>query len=119
MERKGAFPPAVVVCILIAALSRAAIAQYGGGAGEPNDPYLIYTPEQMNAIGADPNDWDKHFKLMADIDLSAYAGEEFNLIGARGTIDSRSHDIPDVTQPTAFMGVFDGNGHTISNFTYV
>ena len=25
-------------------------AQYGGGTGEPNDPYLIYTAEQMNAI---------------------------------------------------------------------
>ena len=27
-------------------------AQYGGGSGEPNDPYLIYTAEQMNTIGA-------------------------------------------------------------------
>jgi len=27
-------------------------AQYGGGTGEPNDPYLIYTAEQMNEIGA-------------------------------------------------------------------
>ena len=25
-------------------------AQYGGGTGEPNDPYLIYTAEQMNAV---------------------------------------------------------------------
>jgi len=25
-------------------------AQYGGGTGDPNDPYLIYTAEQMNAI---------------------------------------------------------------------
>ena len=74
-------------------------AQYGGGSGEPNDPYLIYTAEQMNAIGANPNDWDKHFKLMADIDLSAYTGTAFNIIGS-------------------FRGVFDGNGHTISNFTY-
>ena len=44
-------------------------AQYGGG--KPNDPYLIYTAEQMNAIGTGANDWDKHFKLMADIELSA------------------------------------------------
>jgi hypothetical protein len=49
-------------------------AKYGGGTGEPNNPYLIYTAEQMNAIGADANDWDKHFKLMADIDLSSYTG---------------------------------------------
>jgi hypothetical protein len=78
-------------------------AQYGGGTGETNDPYLIYTAEQMNAIGANPNDWDKHFKLMADIDLSAYTGTSFNIIGSLYG---------------SFRGVFDGNGKRISNFTY-
>jgi hypothetical protein len=58
----------------------------------------------MNAIGAIPNDWDRHFRLMADIDLSAYTGTRFNIIGL--DIDH------------CFTGVFDGNGHTISNFTY-
>jgi len=71
-------------------------AQYGGGTGEPNDPYLIYTAEQMNAIGAEPNDWDKHFKLMADINLSAYTGTQFNTIG--------------INYHFGFTGVFDGNG---------
>jgi hypothetical protein len=79
-------------------------AQYGGGTGEPNDPYLIYTAEQMNEIGAGPNDWDKHFKLMADIDLSAYKGTDFNIIGTSST--------------NAFSGVFEGNNHKISNFIY-
>ncbi len=79
-------------------------AQFGGGSGEPSDPYLIYDPNQMNAIGADPNTWDKHFKLMADIDLSQFTGTEFNLIG----IDWNS----------PFKGMFDGNGHTISSFNY-
>jgi len=55
--------------------------KYGGGIGEPNHPYLIYTAQQMNAIGADPNDWDKHFELMADIDLAPYAETDFNIIG--------------------------------------
>ena len=27
-----------------------------GGSGEPNDPYLIYTAEQMNEIGANRGD---------------------------------------------------------------
>ncbi|MHC4648577.1 MAG: GLUG motif-containing protein, partial [Planctomycetota bacterium] len=58
----------------------------------------------MNAIGADPCDWDKHFLLTADIDLGGYTGEMFNIIG----------DYPD----NPFTGVFDGNSHTISNFTY-
>jgi len=122
MERKGRFSPTVTICILLLALARLATAQYGGGAGEPNDPYQIYTPEQMNAIGADPNDWDKHFKLMADIDLSAYAGDEFNLIGSdrrpsRGTRGMRMEVLGETT-PASFTGVFNGNGHTISNFSY-
>jgi len=78
-------------------------AKYGGGTGESNDPYLIYTSKHLNTIGANPDDWDKHFKLMADIDLSAYTGTDFNIIGTRSN---------------PFSGVFDGNGHAISNFIY-
>ncbi len=89
-------------------------AQYGGGTGEPNDPYLIYDANQMNAIGADSNDWDKHFKLMADIDLSEYTGTEFNIIGT-GHFECT---MICWFVGTPFTGVFDGNGHTISNFTY-
>ncbi|MHC4565966.1 MAG: GLUG motif-containing protein [Planctomycetota bacterium] len=91
----------LLLCVLFLPLP--ARAQYGGGTGEPNDPYLIYTAEQMNTIGAEPNDWDKHFKLSADIDLIAYSGTDFNIIGSGG--------LP------SFRGVFDGSGHTISNFT--
>jgi len=82
---------------------------YGGGSGTAEDPYLIYTPEQMQAIGAAPNDWNKHFRLMADISLSAYTGMTFNIIGDRPF--NPYSDGP-------FTGVFDGNGHTISNFSY-
>jgi len=32
---------------------------------------LIYTAEQMNDVGANQDDWGKHFKLMADIVLAA------------------------------------------------
>jgi len=103
MERRNAVLRAVAICVLILTLTGWASAQYGGGTGTPDDAYLITTPEQMNAIGADPNDWDKHFKLTADIDLSAYTGTEFNIIGR----DSEP-----------FRGTFDGDGHTISGFTY-
>jgi thioredoxin len=104
MARNGGFHPVVVVCALIMALYGSAHAQYGGGSGEPNDPYLIYTPQQMNAIGADPNDWDKHFQLMADLDLSQYTGTEFNLIGRASA---------------PFTGTFDGDDHAISGFSYI
>jgi len=77
--------------------------QYGGGCGTEESPYLIYTAEHMQAIGASNWHWNKHFKLMADIDLSGYTGEEFNVIG---------------NLATQFTGIFDGNSYTICNFIY-
>ena len=78
--------------------------EYGGGSGTSDDPYRIYTAEQMNAIGANSIDWNNHFRLMADIDLSKFDGKDgrpaFNIIGT--SLDS-------------FTGVFDGNNLTISH----
>ncbi len=84
--------------------------KYGGGTGEPNDPYLIYTAEHLNALGAEPNDYDKHFKLMADIDLSGHSYE-------RALIAADMNDDEIGWPGTPFTGVFDGNGHTISHLT--
>jgi hypothetical protein len=79
------------------------IGVYDGGAGTADDPYLISTPEQMNAIGVNPGDWHRHFKLAADIDLSGYTGTDFNIIG---------------NNINPFGGIFDGNNCRIYNFTY-
>jgi hypothetical protein len=78
-------------------------AKYGGGSGTVENPYLIYTTEQMNAIGGDRDDWDKHFKLMMDINMSEFNGAPFRIIG---------------NEQTPFTGSFDGNGHVVSNFNY-
>jgi parallel beta-helix repeat protein len=85
-------------------------AQYGGGTGEPNDPYLIYTAEHMNAIGTEPNDWDKHFKLMADIDLSPFS---YNSALIAPDVDPCDPSF----RGTSFTGIFDGNGYTILHLT--
>jgi len=98
----------ITVIIVICCCCLSAQAKYGGGTGDPNDPYLIFDANQMNAIGADANDWDKCFKLMADIDLGQFTGTSFNIIGYYRTYFDYD----------PFTGVFDGNGHTISNFTY-
>ncbi|RPJ37728.1 MAG: hypothetical protein EHM27_12245, partial [Deltaproteobacteria bacterium] len=66
---------------------------YGGGKGDPNEPYQIWTAEQMNQIGSYPNDWTQNFRLMANIDLSNYSGTAFNIIGTLGN---------------PFTGTFDG-----------
>ena len=85
---------------------------FGGGSGTSGDPFRIYTAEQMNAIGANLPSWLSHFKLMDDIDLGGFDGEggnpSFNRIGY----------YIDLVGDYAFTGVFDGNGHTISNFTF-
>jgi hypothetical protein len=77
---------------------------YWGGDGTETNPFLIYTADELNMIGASPWDWNKHFKLMANIDLSTYKNEDFNIIG--------------INSNNPFSGVFDGNGHAISNFNF-
>jgi hypothetical protein len=100
-----------IAVLVLALVTGSTQGKYGGGNGTTEEPYLIYTAEQMNTIGTEPNDWDKHFKLMADLDLSGYRGDSFNLIGDYSVHRER---------PTrGFAGVFHGNGHTISGFTYI
>ena len=89
---------AVLIACLCIAIAQA---QYGGS-GTREDPYRIYTAEQMNEIGLHEEHWSGHFKLMADLDLEPYGPDRFNCIGDYG----------------AFTGLFDGNGHSIANFHY-
>ncbi|MCX5645133.1 MAG: PASTA domain-containing protein [Phycisphaerae bacterium] len=69
--------------------------EFAGGTGEPNDPYQIATAEQLLAIGSGPHLTEKHYVLVASIDMS-------------GTT---------LSWPVAgwFLGTFDGKGHTIRN----
>lgn len=94
---------AILAIIIAGIVCSLAQAKYGGGSGTPEEPYLIRDANHMQTIGADANDWGMCFKLVADIDLGQFDGkdgrEKFNIIRAYG-------------------GIFDGNGHTISNFTY-
>ncbi len=101
-------PPPNSADFFIFDLDASAQRKYGGGTGEPNNPYLIYTAEHLNALGAEPNDWYKHFKLMADIDLAGYSYDHA-LIAP--DIDTDEYYF----QGTPFAGVFDGNGHKISH----
>jgi len=98
----------LAIVFLLAACGR--VAAYSGGTGEPNDPYLIATAEDMNEIGANPDDWDAYFLLTADINLADYTGTQFNIIGYFEKWDSPNN--------VSFTGIFDGDKHTISNFTY-
>jgi len=72
---------------------------FSGGRGEPNSPYLISTPDQLNSIGYNPRLMSCHFKLLEDVDL----------------IDTCFH--PMGGQEFPYEGGFDGNGHVISHLT--
>ena len=76
-------------------------AQYAGGDGTENNPYLIATAGQLINIGATPGHLNKNFKLIADIDLGEPNLPAFNMIGTQ--------------RSQSFNGIFDGNDQTISN----
>jgi len=110
-RQRGHVAPIVSFLLILTA---AGYAKYGGGTGTEQDPYLIYSAQQLNEIGPNTADYDKHFKLMADIDLSDYDGRDgrpaFNII-------ARDEDPNHWFEGTMFRGTFDGNGHIISNLT--
>jgi|GEM_PF-1160470 surface protein len=95
---------------------------FDGGSGVEGDPFLISTAEQLNLVrevflGTDNvTDVNGHFKLTADIDLTAATrtgafanggagwqpiGEYFDFGSSEGTL-------------TYFTGVFDGGGYAIN-----
>ncbi|MHC4332449.1 MAG: hypothetical protein ACYSUP_04760 [Planctomycetota bacterium] len=90
-----------LILLLAASIS---FAKYSGGTGEPNDPYRIATAEDLNDIGNHVEDFNKCFVMVNDINLGAYTGQRFKIIGE------------DFQKP--FTGIFDGNDHTISNFCW-
>ena len=78
---------------------------FAGGDGTAENPYLIASPSQLNAIGTDASYLTACYKLTADIDLAQYSGNQFKIIG--------------LALQKTFTGVFDGNYHVVRNFNYV
>lgn len=92
-------------------------AEFDGGTGTENDPFLIGSAEQLALINfqflsshdSDPETW--HFRLVSDIDLYAAPfneGEGWVPIGTSQV----PHFIP-LDRAMYFRGIFDGNGHVI------
>jgi hypothetical protein len=82
---------------------------FAGGQGTLSAPYQIATAEQLAKV----NDHvDRHFILVADIDLSGY--DNWKPIGP---YQFSEEDMETPIESVAFTGSFDGNGHKISNVT--
>lgn len=86
------------------------------GTGDPNDPYQISTPEQLMAIGSDPNLLDKCFMLMNDI--------VFDPDNNPAHIFTTAIIAPNLNSGglyyylgTPFTGTFYGRNHSLKNVT--
>jgi hypothetical protein len=109
MMRFTAIP--FLACLIVVS----ALAQYSGGSGTAQDAYQIATPGDLIALGETPKDYDKHFRLVADIDLDPnLPGRKVfgKAVIARDTDNAKSD-----FQGTPFTGVFDGNGRRILHLT--
>ncbi|WP_337562907.1 hypothetical protein [Prevotellamassilia timonensis] len=92
--------------------------QPSGGDGSSESPFLITTAEELkwyaNYVNGESGDNVVHTtacaKLMNDIDLSTVCGE-----GKGNWTPIAKYDIYKYDSEYHFDGVFDGNGHTISN----
>lgn len=89
--------------------------EFAGGSGTLEDPYLIQTADQLNAVRKGPK---CHYKLIADIDLSQWGnwvpigGTDSYGVMAEGWNKAEKGAF-------SFQGSFDGNGHVISGMQIV
>ena len=74
--------------------------QFAGGTGTQADPFLIEAPEQLDGVR---QNLDKHFRQIADIDLSGYS--------------SGPGWLPILDGEDGLTGSLDGNGYIIENLT--
>ena len=87
---------------------------FAGGTGTADDPYQIATAEQLLALSAAVNDGSANgypgafFVLTEDIDMN---GIEWQPIGHLDLANQNN-------MSCMFQGVFDGQGHTVSNVTF-
>ena len=95
------------VTLLFCSVTIPLSAQFSGsGSGTADDPYRIYNAVQLNQVRNFLNEEDVYFSLEADIDMTDWIAENNPMQGWQPIGNSYS---------AAFKGVFNGNGHTISN----
>ena len=87
---------------------------FAGGTGTFEDPYLIQTADQLNAVRKGLNN---HYKLIADIDLSDWGN--WIPIGSDASYGCLRNGWNKEKGTGQFMGTFDGNGHIVSGMQIV
>lgn len=99
------------VCLLIlSCYSVAAVEAYSGGGGTPACPYVLAGKQDILELASDPNNFDKSFLLLADIDMEGETFEHSPLAQDAGFNPNFG------MYDGLFTGVFNGDGHVIENF---
>jgi hypothetical protein len=83
---------------------------YSGGDGTSENPFQITTPNDLNSVGDNSGDWDKHFILTEDINMADYTYTTAVIAPDINDSNYSFHGSP-------FTGTFDGNGCNIINLT--
>ena len=89
---------------------------YAGGEGTAESPFLIGTREHLLEMRVHPADWDSHFRMISDINMSP--DMPGGVVFPRALVSYNT--APNYLKGyigVAFGGSFNGGGHTISNLT--
>ncbi|HIJ72411.1 MAG TPA: hypothetical protein HPP87_13805 [Planctomycetes bacterium] len=97
-----------VLLIVLIPFSAVQAIKYSGGTGEPNEPYRIATPNDLNDIGNHPEDFNKCFILVNDINMEGFTYSTALIAPDTGG---------DGFEGTSFTGIFDGNDCNICKLT--
>lgn len=107
-----------VICLLIFAfllscLPMAALAQeealFAGGSGTADDPYLVATAGDLDAVRNHPL---SHFRQIAQIDLSGW-GSWTPIMGFRGSYDGALYEIRGLTITSSYTEPFSTQGYDV------
>jgi len=102
----GCLPTAMMCCAFFTFAGFACAGTYSGGSGTAEDPYRISTVADWTNLTIDPNNWDKQFIVLNDIDLSG-----INLTPVARDTDATKTGY----QGTPFTGILEGNENVLHN----
>ncbi len=103
-----------ILAVVVAFLTGFSVNAYAlSGSGTAADPYLIQSLADFDEFAANSSYWTSgvHTKLMCDIDLT---GRTYNTAVIAPDTDNTNNNS---FEGVVFAGIFDGNGHIVSNLT--
>ena len=98
--KRSAFVLLTSIILLTSLWTTSRVWGYSGGDGTEGSPFEIATADDLISMNSDIGNYDKHFVLTADIDLTGWSSSTLSLIAAGYT---------------PFSGQFDGAGHVVRN----